>query len=185
MHYFAMLLVLRIAQMLVSRASSGQRSLPFVAAVLYTVSPAGIFLSAPYTESLFAFCNLFGTYLYMLSFFARRSDKVITCGILLLASGIVFGIATVVRSNGILSGALFACDALEVLSNMYMNGVHRRSLLMLAFLIISGSTIAVGTIGPQLLAYREYCSNVAVQHQRGWCQRTIPSIFAFVQSHYW
>ena len=185
MHYFAMLLVWRIAQMLVSQAISAQRSIPFVAAVLYTVSPAGIFLSAPYTESLFAFCNLFGTYLYMLSFLAMRSEKVTTYGILLLASGVVFSIATVVRSNGILSGVLFAFDALEVISNMYMNGAHPRSLLMLAFLITSGSIIVVGTIGPQLLGYREYCSNVAMQHQRGWCQRTIPSIFAFVQSHYW
>ena len=185
MHYLAMLLVWRISHMLLSHPKGNQQSMPFVAAVLYTVSPAGVFLSAPYTESLFAFCNLLGAYLYMLSLHSWRCSKVATYCILLLASGVVFGVATVIRSNGILSGALFAFDALEVLSEIHTNGASRNGLLKLALLIISGSTVAAGTIGPQVLAYQEYCSDIVPQHRRGWCRRTLPSIFAFVQSHYW
>ena len=185
MHYLAMLLVWRISHLLVPRAGADYASLPFVTAALYTISPAGIFLSAPYTESLFATCNLLGTYLYMLSLRKNRSDDLAMYGVLLLVSGLTFGIATVIRSNGILSGALFLFDAMEVLFKVITDGVSQRSLLKLAFLITGGSLVAAGTVGPQSLAYHEYCSDVAAQHQRSWCQRGLPSIFAFVQSHYW
>jgi len=52
---------------------------------------------------------------------------------------------------------------------------------------IGGVCIAVGFLVPQLIAFQEFCGNPTLdnQPQRIWCKDTLPSIYGYVQSHYW
>lgn len=157
----------------------------FITALLYALSPAGVFLSAPYTESLFALCNLLGIYLYMLGLVGSKTSEDTFRSILFLPAGVAFAVATVIRSNGILSGALFGLDAIHTLYDVLKHGANLRLVVKLFALISGGAILATGMIIPQYIAYREFCSSIIAQERRSWCQQTIPSIFTFTQSHYW
>ncbi|KAI0907076.1 GPI mannosyltransferase 2 [Ustulina deusta] len=150
-----------------------------VAAVLHVLSPAGLFLSAPYSESSYALLSFAGHL-----FFAKAvlSDKrTIAHDVSLVASGLWFGFAVNFRSNGTLNGILFAVELFRELSlPPTANSVRRRLAL-----IAGGSAIAIGFVVPQIVAYRTYCYDVVDSELRPWCTRRLPSIYTFVQEHYW
>jgi phosphatidylinositol glycan class V len=50
--------------------------------------------------------------------------------------------------------------------------------------IIAGLLVALGFAIPQFIAYREFCSASDVD-KRPWCHKLPPSIYSWVQSHYW
>ncbi len=156
--------------------------LAFIAACLHILSPAGLFLSAPYTESSFSLFSFIGYYL-----FARgclEDDTSVYGGLLQLAAGVFFGLATVFRSNGILNGILFASEALRVLGNL-VRRPQFPTLTRLLFLGVGGVCVAAGSVVPQSVAYLRYCSGPSEAGLRPWCTRLVPSIYAFVQEHYW
>ncbi|GAW14201.1 hypothetical protein ANO14919_035980 [Xylariales sp. No.14919] len=150
-----------------------------VAAVLHILSPAGLFLSAPYSESSYALLSFMG---YL--FFAKAvlSDgRTLAHDVSLVASGLWFSLAVNFRSNGILNGILFAAELFRETSlQPTANSVRRRLAL-----IAGGSAIAIGFIIPQIVAYRTYCYDVIDSDLRPWCTRPLPSIYSFVQEHYW
>ncbi len=157
----------------------GNRRLSFTAALLHVLSPAGLFLSAPYAESTFAFLSFLG---YL--FFAKGvlSDKrTVVHDVSIVASGMWFGFATTFRSNGILGGVLFASELLRELTSVPTLVSIRRRLA----LIVGGSAVAIGFAIPQLIAYLTFCSESSATEQRPWCSKTLPSIYSFVQEHYW
>ncbi|KAI0451315.1 GPI mannosyltransferase 2 [Xylaria acuta] len=150
-----------------------------VAAVLHILSPAGLFLSAPYSESPYALLSFAG---YL--FFAKAvlSDRrTIAHDASLIASGLWFGFAVNFRSNGTLNGILFAAELLRELSLSPTANSIRRRLALLA----GGSAIAIGFVIPQVVAYRTYCYDVVDAELRPWCTKPLPSIYTFVQEHYW
>ncbi|KAI0433776.1 GPI mannosyltransferase 2 [Xylaria sp. FL1042] len=151
----------------------------FVAAVLHILSPAGLFLSAPYSESPYALLSFTG-YLFFAK--ATLSDRrTFAHDVSLVASGLWFGFAVNFRSNGMLNGILFAIELFREISLPPTANSVRRRLALLA----GGSAIAIGFVIPQIVAYRTYCYDVVDSELRLWCTRRLPSIYSFVQEHYW
>ncbi|KAI1436473.1 glycosyltransferase family 76 protein [Xylaria sp. CBS 124048] len=153
--------------------------LSLVTAVLHVFSPAGLFLSAPYSESPYALLSFIG---YL--FFAKAvlsQGRTFVHDVSLVTSGLWFGFAVNFRSNGTLNGVLFAFELLRELSRPPSANSIRRRLALL----VGGSAIVIGFLIPQVVAYRTYCYDVPDSELRPWCTEKLPSIYAFVQAHYW
>jgi phosphatidylinositol glycan class V len=155
----------------------------FIAAVLHILSPAGIFLSAPYAESSCAMLSFAGSLLFVKSTTAERKASTGHDALVLL-SGIAFGIATTFRSNGILNGLLLLEEASKILWNLQyiFDFVSIRRLVCTG---LGGLFVASGFFLPQYIAYTEYCLESDVASTRPWCGNTLPSIYTFVQEYYW
>ncbi|RKF59061.1 GPI mannosyltransferase 2 [Erysiphe neolycopersici] len=152
----------------------------FFTACLHIISPAGVFLSAPYAESPCAFLSFAGILVFTLSIDAKKSW---TKGFLILISGALFGIATTFRSNAILNGFLIFEEAIRALWDLKNN--FRISTICHLFLTgLAGLFVGSGSIIPQYIAYSEYCAE-SLAVKRPWCSKIFPSIYQFVQSHYW
>ncbi len=158
-----------------------QTATSLLAAVVHIVSPAGAFLSAPCSESLFSCLNFLGFYFYV----DGRNSTSLNQNLETVLAGLVIGCATIVRSNGILSGLPFLYDAALQLFNLFRNGSSVRKIRRLSALVGGGCLIAVGAAFPQYLAYIEYCTNAVQRERRPWCDFTFPSIYGWVQQHYW
>jgi len=156
--------------------------LAFTAASLHIISPAGLFLSAPYAESSCALLSFAGCLLFTRSLGSNGSTEA-GHDVLVLLSGVAFGIATTFRSNGILNGLLLLEEAFRMLWRV-KSGFQMASLRRLLATGLGGLSVAVGFLLPQVIAYNEYCGNLVV-NSRPWCERTLPSIYTFVQDHYW
>jgi len=158
------------------------RRVAFVGACLHVFSPAGIFLSAPYSESTFALLSFAGYFLYAKGCYAReptaRSDA------WQLLAGAVFGVATVFRSNGIFNGLPFAYEAAQELVR-FLRSPDRVTFRRLIFLGVGGLCVGAGLVVPQLVAYQRYCSGLSGASPRPWCARVFPSIYTYVQELYW
>lgn len=156
----------------------------FTAACLHTISPAGLFLSAPYGESTFAFATFLGILCYVRAqqhiYLPTQQSSALSAAWTIF-SGLCFALAAPVRSNGLLHGIIFLVDAFASLRALLAKH-DTASLLRLLSTGIAGSLIAVAFAVPQVVAYLEYCTPDA---SRPWCSRTIPSIYSWVQEHYW
>lgn len=163
---------------------SAGRTVAFVAACLHVLSPAGLFLSAPYAESS---CALFSFVGYTAFAAGRKQGLSVTGDLLRLLAGVSFGVATLFRSNGLLNGVVFAYEAvvgaLALLQQPSLPLVRR-----LASLGLGGLAVAAGSVVPQAVAYFQFCSSpsgVPGEDRRPWCAERLPSIYNFVQDHYW
>ncbi|KAF3068409.1 GPI mannosyltransferase 2 [Daldinia childiae] len=153
--------------------------LSFIAALLHILSPAGLFLSAPYNESTFAFLSFTG---YL--FFAKGllgPKRTFAHDVSLVASGMWFGFATTFRSNGLFNGIPFAIALThELTMPPTLSSIRRRFALLLG-----GLAIAVSFVIPQLVAFQIFCSVPSGTRLRPWCTSAFPSIYSFVQARYW
>lgn len=152
------------------------------AAAFHIISPAGLFLSAPYAESSCAFLSFLGCLLFTKSFSSTRESSVARDS-LVLVSGVLFGIATTFRSNAILNGLLLLEEAFRTLLSL-KDGFHFYTLRRLTITGLGGLAVAFGFFLPQYLAYIEFCED-STTSKRVWCNRSLPSIYGFVQDHYW
>uniref|UniRef100_A0A060SZG5 GPI mannosyltransferase 2 n=1 Tax=Blastobotrys adeninivorans TaxID=409370 RepID=A0A060SZG5_BLAAD len=132
--------------------------LPRVVACLYVLCPAGMFLISGYAESTFALLSFVGLYF--------RAQK------RYVFAGIAFAMASLVRSNGLAWGILFAFDL------MY-SVIKSQSLVTQLSIIIGGSILGAATATVQAYTYLLYCPG------RPWCEWTVPSVFSYVQAKYW
>ncbi|KAL9106527.1 MAG: hypothetical protein Q9227_008442 [Pyrenula ochraceoflavens] len=180
-HLLSVFLVYGLGQKISLRESA---HLSFIAGALHIICPAGVFLSAPYSESLFSFLNILGFYLYTVPFrdferasSTRRNWDVIT-------AGAAFGLACTVRSNGIFSGLILLFDFVLTLITVLREGVSMEMIWRVVSLVLGGCLIATGMIVPQFLAYKLFCTPNASSKPH-WCGKTIPSIYSHVQGHYW
>ncbi|KAL5357576.1 GPI mannosyltransferase 2 [Aspergillus floccosus] len=159
-------------------------SLALVTAGLHIVSPAGLFLSAPNAESPFALFHILGMLSYTESLLCRRNGAVTRSDLWLLLSGASVGMAAAVRSNGLISGFYFAYGAISAGSQVFQGRISVMQIRQLVVIVISGILVALGFVLPQIVAYREYCALNSYE-QRPWCSAMPPSIYSFVQEHYW
>jgi phosphatidylinositol glycan class V len=157
------------------------QTLSLVAALLHIISPAGLFLSAPYAESSFALLAFSGYLLFALSCRAERQPT--RRDLYTVLAGVLFGLATAFRSNGILNGIPFAWEVLRNLPRLprHPTDTSRR----LVALGVGGVCVAAGSLGPQAVAYLSFCSGTSGAPPRPWCHGYLPSIYTFVQQHYW
>lgn len=177
-HLTHLLSVLVLYQLTVAIFSYKSRSLAYTSAMLHVLSPAGLFLSTPCAESPCALLSFAGTLAFSKSFTAQGSTK----NLYMLLSGLCFGIATTFRSNGVLSGLLLLEEAIRLLSSLsqVISKAHVLRLLSTGF---AGILVGAGLVLPQYIAYVKYCgTNTSA---RPWCEKTLPSIYVFVQDHYW
>ena len=184
-HLLSVFVLYDISRSISNRKSEDEKTkFAFLVGLLHIISPAGIFLSAPYAESPFALLTFLGYFYYLKGFEYQGKGNINKRDFSSLAAGLFFGVAVTFRGNGLLSGCIFAYDvvviAWKILSRQdYFN--HLRDFFVT---IASGSLVALGYLIPQLLAFPEYCW-IEVQEKRPWCSRWFPSIYAWVQSHYW
>lgn len=160
--------------------------LAFVTACLHIFSPAGIFLSAAYGESTFALFNFLGYLLFAKSFSTAGYGTSFQDASLTF-SGILFGLATTIRSNGLLNGLMFLEEMLRIIFSL-RDGLHFSPIRRLVAVGFGGMCIGGGLLLPQYIAYQEFCGTHAASHidpPRVWCERILPSIFTFVQGYYW
>ncbi|KAF3037775.1 ER membrane glycoprotein subunit of the GPI transamidase complex-like protein [Didymella heteroderae] len=162
-----------------------QSRIPFVASVLHILTPASLFLSAPYTESLFSLFNLAGMLCYAESRSAATSSTVSFQEVVYkLGSGLLFAMATTIRSNGLLSGLILLYDVARYVPKLLSIRLGTHDMFRIIATCASGILIALGFFGPQYLAYLDFCST-SHSTARPWCEKSVPSIYSWVQSHYW
>jgi len=178
-HLFSVLVLFSLTLAVFAQRSAW---LAFTAASLHIISPAGLFLSAPCAESSCALLSFVGCYLFTKSL-GGNGPVTASHDILVLLSGISFGIATTFRSNGILNGLLLLEEAFRTLWNL-KTSFQISSIRRLVATGLGGVSVATGFLLPQYIAYSEYCGQSDV-NTRLWCKRALPSIYTFVQDHYW
>ena len=183
-HVFHLLSViaLYLCGRLLSIRQTNLSSIAFTAALLHILSPAGLFLSAPYAESLFSFLTFTGYWMYLKTSMENPTDRSSLRNVYTVLAGVVFGIATLIRSNGLLNGLIFLFDALSLLPTL-LNGFTFSTFMQLGCLGVAGLSTILGVFIPQLIAYNAYCSDGS--DVRPWCGNWVPSIYSWVQSHYW
>jgi phosphatidylinositol glycan class V len=155
----------------------------FTAAALHILSPAGIFLSAPFAESSCALLSFTGCLVFVQGF-SRERDTTAYQDLLVICSGMMFGVATTFRSNGILFGLLFLEEAIRTLLSL-TSDLNFTKIRRLTAVGLGGLSVAFGFLLPQYIAYNKYCLDLDPSILRPWCNNTVPSIYTFVQHHYW
>lgn len=160
--------------------SAGRQHIAFIAACLHTVSPAGLFLSSSCGEGPFAFATFLGIWFYVRAQKNSASSSIHTALCTLLA-GSCFAVSSLIRSNGLLNGTILLLDAVVHVQRIFVSRSTARIPQLLSA-IVAGSLIAVGFALPQVIAYLEYCTPDAT---RPWCTNVPPSIYSWVQQHYW
>jgi phosphatidylinositol glycan class V len=178
-HLLSVLVLFSLTSAVFSESSSW---LAFTAASLHIISPAGLFLSAPFAESSCALLSFIGCLLFTKSL-GGNGPVTVSHDMLVLLSGVFFGIATTFRSNGILNGLLLLEEAFRTLWSLKIDS-RISTFRRLIATGLGGLSVAVGFLLPQYIAYTEYCGNSGIS-TRTWCERSLPSIYTFVQDHYW
>ncbi|TPX55947.1 hypothetical protein PhCBS80983_g04916 [Powellomyces hirtus] len=144
--------------------------LAFRAAILFTITPAGLFMSSIYTESLFALLSFSG----MLYFTKSRY----------LPAALLWAAATSVRANGMLHAGFFVWEFI-VLPISSQKKVDIRALILGTVRAAGYGAIAIAPfVAFQMYAYNLFCQRSGVA-QRSWCGRQLPLIYSFVQKEYW
>lgn len=182
-----LLSVVVLYQLLTITTGSPQKhQIAFVGAVLHITTSASLFLSAPYTEAPFALFNLTGMLLYARARLGRRTNmSSVTEDACKLGSGISFALATLMRGNGLLSGLVLLYDVARYIPRIVSMQLTVHDVRRILITCAAGGIIALGFISPQYLAYTEFCSDTQGTDAPEWCARTFPSIYSWVQSHYW
>ncbi|KAK5108213.1 hypothetical protein LTR62_008669 [Meristemomyces frigidus] len=186
-HFAATVILYNFVHFLTPASDTRKRQLAFTTACLHVLSPAGIFLLAGYHESAFALLNFLGLYCYATAVdnrFATYADAYQIDAVWTIFAGFWFGLASMVRSNGLLSGIIFAWDAVAMLPRLpdILRTRDTERITRFTATIVAGTLLAIGFVAPQVSGYLHYCT---AGETRPWCNKFPPSIYSFVQSHYW
>lgn len=184
-HLLSVLLLYSLSMMFFLPPSQSRAIAAIAIAALHIISPAGAFLLSPCSEALFSFLEFQGFQLYLNGLRNRCQKRSVRADFESLAAGAVFGLATTVRSNGLLSGTLFLYDATVAAAPLINGNLSFENARRLVFVGIGGCLVALGTIIPQYIVYGRYCTLDPTYETRPWCNDRIPSIYAWVQGHYW
>ncbi|KAF5010881.1 hypothetical protein FDECE_2975 [Fusarium decemcellulare] len=126
---------------------SNDRKLAFLAAVVHILSPAGLFLSAPYAESSFSCLSFVGNLLFAISL--KAGPDSLKRNTAVAGAGLMYGVASTFRSNGLFGGILFAVEVVSGLVAL-ANGFSISKVLRLVAPVVGGILVAVGFAAPQV-----------------------------------
>lgn len=178
-HLLACVLLYALTLRLLPKSSRGRQGIAVLAACLHVLSPAGVFLSGPCTEAPFACLNFLG--FYLLTFVPGLSYA----GTLFAIGGsICFALASTVRGNGFLSVVALGIIAFPIALRTLNGNIQVVNLWTFLGLAAGAVITFVGTALPQYQPYVDYCQSDS-SSPRPWCKHLPPSIYFFVQSHYW
>jgi phosphatidylinositol glycan class V len=188
-HLVAVGLLFGICYTVLPTSRSKARSIAFTAAILHIVSPAGLFLSAPYGESLYAALTFAGVWSHATAssfgpFKTAEASFSLRSALFLILSSICFGLGSLIRGNGLLNGLVFVFDIVPYVyslpSTLRRRDIH--ALLTTASIGLAGVLLGLIYASGQLEPYLRHCTN---GNDRPWCSALPPSIYTFVQRHYW
>lgn len=152
-----------------------KRAIALAASLAYVVSPAGIFLTAPYSESL---CNLLVVTGLWLRELALAKNTVgasfgnVRLVVLYTFSGTLVAIAFGVRANSVLFGLFYLFDLQNAWRNHHIQDC--------VWTIVAGGQIFAAIVVAVWYPYSVFCP------ERGqWCTWWVPSLFSYAQSTYW
>ncbi|EPY77559.1 GPI mannosyltransferase 2 [Camelus ferus] len=166
--------------------------LAFYGAVLFCLSPANVFLAAGYSEALFALL----TFSAMGQLERGRS----------WTSGLLFALATGVRSNGLVSiGFLVHSQCRDFFSSLMMRNPLRQLLKLMGSVFLSVLTLGLPFALFQYYAYTQFCLpgsahripkpllqlavdkgyRIAEGNEPPWCSWKLPLIYSYIQDTYW
>lgn len=156
------------------------------ALALFIVSPAAMFLTAPYSEAIAAFLSFLCLFLreraLVVNFGTPRINKPIY-----LASGFAAALAYGFRANCLLLGLVYVYD-LAGLANflsktsVITGAMSNGGMLTRMMPLVAGLVVGFGFLASQVYNYMAVCYN----SDRGeWCSARIPSLFTYAQAHYW
>jgi phosphatidylinositol glycan class V len=182
-HLLSVLVLHRLLTVVLGRQQ--QRQIPLVASILHILTPASLFLSAPYAEAMFSLLNFSGMLHYAQSRALGDKHPSAREDVYKLGAGLFFGAATMVRSNGLLSGLILLYDVARYSPQVISMRLSVHDLRRIVVTCVSGTFIAVGFVLPQILAYSTYCGQNFDVEPRPWCEKSVPSIYSWVQSYYW
>lgn len=180
-HLGAVVTLYGLVRHIVPSGRDKNRQIAFTTACLHTISPAGLFLSASYGESTFAFTTFIGIYCYVRARKSLSQQSLPPAVSWTLLSGLSIALSTLLRSNGLLNGTIFLFDALNTTQHILTTRSAARILHLLST-ILAGILLALAFALPQAVAYFEFCSPTPT---RPWCTHFPPSIYTWVQKHYW
>lgn len=143
----------------------GNETLAYISAIAFSLSPASMFISSFYAESLFALLTFTG----MLCITRRQYIK----------ASIVWGIASATRANAVMYAGYIIYEL--VVRNLIQGRSAKNAIASL--ILAAGCTMLVflGFITFQVYGYHQFCH----QLQRPWCEDSIPLLYPFVQKFYW
>ncbi|KAF6767042.1 GPI mannosyltransferase 2 [Kalmanozyma brasiliensis GHG001] len=137
----------------------------YTAAALSIFAPsAGTTLAAPTPESFFSLTSLLGL-------LALESGSL--SWVVVLGASFWFALATTFRANGTLLLGYIAFKLIPELRAGRPSSIPK--------LIVAGLICLSPSVLFQIWAYSRFCPSPG----RPWCDRLVPSVYTFVQSHYW
>ena len=142
--------------------------LSLLSSALFCITPASVFMSAVYTESVFV-CLSFAGMLCL-----QRSRT--------FSASIFFSLASATRSNGmVLAGFIIYHHAMTLL--------HRPDCRIVLHTIAKLSIQVAVVFLPfslfQAYGYFRFCSSVSLDDAPVWCSYTVPHSYSSIQAHYW
>jgi phosphatidylinositol glycan class V len=183
-HLLSVLVLYRLLTLVVE--PQRRQIIPFLATVLHILTPASLFMCAPYAEAPFSLLNFAGMLLYAQSqALAETGMSSVQEDLQKLGSGLCFAAATLMRSNGLLSGVVLLYDVARYLPLIVSAQFSIHDVRRATVTCVAGGLIALAFLGPQVLAYAEFCNRDSGSGTRPWCDKNFPSIYSWVQSHYW
>ncbi|OUM57786.1 glycosyltransferase family 76 protein [Piromyces sp. E2] len=147
-----------------------------ITAICYCLTPSGMFSTAVYTESLFAFLTFYGM--------EKMVDKKY------LQAALIWMLTTLTRSNAITYIGFFGYEMLKKKNtNSKLETINVKRLLksLLKFIIYS-CIVGSGLVFYQFFCYKKFCLDVKDENGqfiRPWCENKIPLLYSFVQIEYW
>lgn len=159
------------------KRTNRSRRVAFAGAIAFCFGPASIFLSALYSESLYAFGTFWG--LRVLFDSAGQYNE-------LLRSGLILSITCGARSTGFLNAIFFFVFFLHFFRiRLIRSWNFSKALEMLFVIFLSIFLMVAPLLIYQYWSFLRYCQDPEMIKESPWCLSLVPDIYNYVQKKYW